>query len=69
MSLISKKPKGTKSIERTSLLVGLKIISRANEALDETEVWNALVDAFRKHPTLDVYQAIIAPDLDGTEAK
>jgi hypothetical protein len=55
--------------QRPSLLVQLRLIKRSGAALDEEEAWTALIDAFRLHPTLDVYQAEIAPDKGAPYAK
>jgi hypothetical protein len=51
-----------KTNQRPSLLIGLKLVTRDGRPLDEQEAWNALIDCFRHHPTLDVYQAEIKPD-------
>lgn len=52
----------SKSIERKSLLIKLKLVNKHGERLDEQDAWQALVDAFKKHPDLDVYQAEVFPD-------
>jgi len=54
----------SKSIERPSLIVKLKIISKKDRTIDEQETWQALVDCFKNHPELDVFQAEIIPDYD-----
>jgi hypothetical protein len=55
-----------KSVERTSLIIKLKLVNKKGDTLDEGDAWQALVDCFKKHPTLDVFQAEISPDKDGT---
>jgi hypothetical protein len=50
--------------ERRGLKINLRVISRQDGPIDDEEVWQALVDAFRNHPTLDVYQAEIGPDVE-----
>jgi len=63
MSLI--RQKASKSVERNSLSIKLILVNKKGDVLDESEAWQALVDCFKKHPTLDVHQAEIGPNKDG----
>lgn len=58
--------KGSRAPKRTSLLVQLRLVSRSGEIIDEQDAWQALVDAFAKHPTIDVFQAETRPNLEET---
>lgn len=53
--------------ERNSLKIELRLVSKKNKILDEEEAWNALIDCFKNHPTLEVYQALVSPDKEGKE--
>jgi hypothetical protein len=52
----------SRSVERPSLLIKLKIVNKTGATLDEQDAWQALVDAFKNHPTLDVFQAEVSPN-------
>jgi hypothetical protein len=54
----------SKSIERDSLKITLRLVSKQGDVLDEQVAWQALIDCFLKHPSLDVFQAEISPDKD-----
>lgn len=48
--------------ERPSLLIQLKLVQKQGQPLDPSEAWQELLIAFKGHPTLEVFQARVAPD-------
>lgn len=60
------KRKESLSVQRPSLLVTLKLSDKTGSVLDESKAWDALVSAFANHPTLEIQQAEISPDREGS---
>lgn len=62
MSLLRRR--GPKNVERPSVIVGLKLINKLGNPLDEQEVWDALVLLFKNHAYLEMVKASVGPDAE-----
>jgi hypothetical protein len=51
--------KSVNSLDRPSLLIQLRLTDKKNDPIDQSDAWQALIDAFKDHPYLEVYQAEI----------
>jgi len=50
--------------QRPTALVQLKFKNKLNEFLDPSDCYAAILEAFKNHPTLEVYQVEIRPSKD-----
>lgn len=65
MNLFRKKSATTN--ERPSVLVKLRLADTTGEPLDASTAWQALLAAFKDHPSLVVTKAEIRPDKEHNE--
>jgi hypothetical protein len=59
--------KVTKSVQRASVVVHLRIYDKEGFPVDEQNVWAALNKAFEAHPYMRIESALVCPDTDGVD--